>query len=33
LFSQKLQSALAQDPKKYSCHWVIHMTLISKNQK
>jgi hypothetical protein len=32
LFSQKLQSALAQDPKKYSCLWVIHLMLTSKNQ-
>ena len=24
LFLQKLQSALAQDPKKYSCRWLIH---------
>jgi hypothetical protein len=32
-FSQKLQSALAQDPKKYSCRWVLHLTLISKKQK
>ena len=33
LFSQKLQSALAQDPKRYSCRWVIHLMLISKKQK
>jgi len=33
LFSQKLQSALAQDPKKYSCRWVLHLMLISKEQK
>jgi len=33
LFSQKLQSALAQDPKKYSCRWVIQLMLISKKQK
>jgi len=32
LFSQKLQSALAQDPTKYSCRWVIHLMLISKKQ-
>jgi hypothetical protein len=31
-FSQRLQSALAQDPKKYSCRWLIHLMLISKNQ-
>jgi hypothetical protein len=33
LFSQKLKSALAQDPKKYSCRWVLHLMLILKNQK
>ena len=33
LFSQKLQSALAQDPKKYSCRWLIHLMLISKKQE
>ena len=33
LFSQKLQSALAQDPKRYSCRWVIHLMLISKKEK
>jgi hypothetical protein len=33
LFSQKLQSALAQDPKKYSCRWILHLMLISKKQK
>jgi len=33
LFSQKLESALAQDPKKYSCRWVLHLMLISKKQK
>lgn len=33
LFSQRLQAALAQDPKKYSCRWVIHLMLISKKQK
>jgi hypothetical protein len=32
LFSQRLQSALAQDPKKYSCHWVLHLMLISKKK-
>jgi hypothetical protein len=32
-FSQRLQSALAKDPKKYSCRWVIHLMLISKKQK
>jgi len=32
LFSQKLESALAQDPKKYSCRWVLHLMLISKKQ-
>jgi salicylate 1-O-methyltransferase len=29
-FSQGLQSALAKDPKKYSCRWVIQLMLISK---
>jgi hypothetical protein len=33
LFSQKLQSALPQDPAKYSCHWVLHLMLMSKAQK
>jgi SAM dependent carboxyl methyltransferase len=33
LFSQRLQSRLAQDPKKYSCRWVIQLMLISKKQK
>jgi hypothetical protein len=33
LFSQRLQSALAQDPKKYSCRWVLHVMLISKEQR
>ena len=33
LFSQKLESALAQDPRKYSCRWVLHLMLISKKQK
>ena len=32
LFSQRLQAALAQDPKKYSCRWVLHLMLISKRQ-
>jgi hypothetical protein len=32
-FSQRLQSALAQDPKKYSCRWLIHLMLISKKQE
>src|SRR5579885_882420 len=30
LFSQKLRSALAQDPPKYACRWVIQLLLISK---
>jgi SAM dependent carboxyl methyltransferase len=30
LFSQRLRSALAKSPKKYSCRWVIHLMLISK---
>jgi len=29
-FSQGLQSALAKDPEKYSCRWVMHLMLISK---
>ncbi|MGA7275849.1 MAG: hypothetical protein WBX14_13460, partial [Candidatus Udaeobacter sp.] len=33
LFSQRLQSALVQDPAKYSCRWVLHLMLISKNRK
>jgi hypothetical protein len=33
LFSQRLQSALAQDPAKYSCRWVLHLMLISKKRK
>jgi len=33
VFSQSLQFALAQDPKKYSCRWVLHLMLISKEQK
>ena len=33
LFSQELESALAQDPAKYSCRWVLHLMLISKKQK
>jgi hypothetical protein len=33
LFSQRLQSALAQDPARYSCHWVLDLMLISKKQK
>jgi hypothetical protein len=33
LFSQRMQSALAKDPKKYSCRWLIHLMLISKKQK
>jgi hypothetical protein len=32
-FSQRLQSALAQDPKKYSCRWLIHLMLISKKHE
>jgi hypothetical protein len=32
-FSQRLQFALAQDPKRYSCRWVIQLMLISKKQK
>ncbi len=32
VFSQKLQVALAQDPKKYSCRWVLHLMLISKKE-
>jgi hypothetical protein len=33
LFSQKLQFAIAQDPKKYSCCWVLQLMLISKKQE
>jgi hypothetical protein len=33
LFSQRLQSALAQDPAKYSCRWILDLMLISKKQK
>jgi SAM dependent carboxyl methyltransferase len=33
LFSEKLQSALAQDPEKYSCHWRLQLMLVSKKQK
>jgi hypothetical protein len=29
-FSKRLQSALAKDPKSYSCRWVIQLMLISK---
>jgi hypothetical protein len=29
-FSQKLQSELAQDPEKYSCHWFLQLMTISK---
>jgi hypothetical protein len=32
LFSQKLQFALALDPKKYSCRWILHLMFISKKQ-
>jgi len=32
-FSQGLQSALAKDPEKYSCRWVMHLMLISKKVK
>lgn len=32
-FSEKLRAALARDPKKYSCHWVLQLMLISKKQK
>ena len=31
LFSQRLQSALAQDPEKYSCRWRLQLMLISKS--
>jgi hypothetical protein len=33
LFSQKLEHALAQDPKKHSSCWILHLMLISKKQK
>jgi len=29
-FSQRLQSALAKDPQKYSCRWVLQLMVISK---
>jgi hypothetical protein len=32
-FSERLQSALAQDPKKYSCRWIIDLMLISKRER
>jgi hypothetical protein len=32
-FSKSLQAALAQDPKRYSCRWVLHLMLISKKDK
>jgi salicylate 1-O-methyltransferase len=32
-FSEKLHSALGQDPQRYSCRWVLHLMLISKKQK
>jgi hypothetical protein len=31
-FSQRLQAALAKDPKKYSCRWIVQLMLISKKQ-
>lgn len=30
LFSQKLRPALAKDPQKYSCRWVLQLMLIAK---
>jgi hypothetical protein len=30
-FAQKLRDALAQDPRKYSCRWVLHLMVISKS--
>ena len=32
LFSQKLQSGLVQDPKKYSCRWLINLMLTRKSR-
>jgi SAM dependent carboxyl methyltransferase len=32
-FSNKLRTALAQDPPKYSCRWVLHLMLISKRTR
>jgi len=29
-FSNKLPTALAQDPPKYSCHWILHLMRIKK---
>jgi hypothetical protein len=30
LFSQRLKSALAQNPEKYSCRWLLHLMTIAK---
>ena len=30
--SEKLRPALTQDPKKYSCRWLLHLMLVSKKQ-
>jgi hypothetical protein len=32
-FSNKLRTALAQDPTKYSCRWILHLMLISKRTR
>jgi hypothetical protein len=32
-FPEKLRTALAQDPEKYSCHWRLQLMLISKKQE
>jgi hypothetical protein len=32
-FSEKLHSALGQDPQRFYCRWVLHLMLISKKQK
>ena len=32
-FSEKLRTAFAQDPEKYSCHWRLQLMLISKTQE
>src|SRR5439155_24816134 len=31
--SEKLRAALTQDPKKYSCRWLLHLMLIPKKQR
>jgi SAM dependent carboxyl methyltransferase len=31
-FSARLQAAIAQDPRKYSCCWVLHLMVIARNE-